>query len=63
MLMAKCPVQSHQPLWRIKSRSGDKKTILCLACEFEWDSKSKQYENLPVLTEEERKNHLIGKYD
>jgi len=62
--MAKCPVpQLHKQMWRITSRVGDKRTIFCLVCDFEWDSKSKQYEHLPVLTEEEKKNHLVGKYD
>jgi hypothetical protein len=34
-----------------------------LVCDFEWDSKSKQYEHLPRLTEEEKEKYLVGKYD
>ena len=61
--MAKCPVQSHKNSWRIKSQIGEKRTIYCLACDFEWDSKSKQYEHLPRLTKEEKDSHFVGKYD
>ena len=62
--MAKCQLpQSHRQLWRLKSKVGDKRTIFCLACDFEGNSKSKQYEHLPMLTEEEKEKHLVGKYD
>jgi hypothetical protein len=64
LFMAKCPQpQLHKTSWRIKSKDGDKRTIYCLVCDFEWESKSNQYEHLPKLTEEEKKIHLIGKYD
>jgi hypothetical protein len=62
--MAKCTQsKSHSHLWWIKKKAGNKVTVFCLACEFEWDSTGKQYEHLPMLTEEEKKKHLVGKYD
>lgn len=62
--MAKCPVpENHKHLWRIKKQNGTKKTVFCLACEFEWESESKQYDDLPQLSDEEKKKHLIGMYD
>mgnify|MGYP003429262772 CR=1 FL=1 len=62
--MAKCPQpKSHANLWRIKKKSGNSVTIRCLVCDSEWDSTSEQYKYLPMLTEEEKKRHLIDKHD
>lgn len=62
--MAKCKDErSHSHLWRLKKKVGNKKTIICLACEWEWESDSDKYNDLPRLTEEEKEKHLIGKYD
>jgi hypothetical protein len=62
--MAKCPQpELHKHLWRIKKIVGNKRIIFCLVCEFEWESESKQYERLPMLTEEEKENHLVDMYD
>ena len=62
--MARCLVPDlHKELWRISGRAGNQKTILCIACEFEWNSRSKKYDRLPPLTDEEKKKHLIGKYN
>ena len=62
--MAKCPKSKlHKDSWRIKKIVGKKRIIFCLACEFEWESESKQYEHLPMLTEKEKREHLVDMYD
>ena len=62
--MVKCKQErSHINLWRIKKKIGNRITIYCLVCNWEWESTSDRYNNLPRLTEVEKENHLIGKYD
>jgi hypothetical protein len=61
--MAKCKVSTHKNLWRIEVIRGNKRTILCLACDFRWESAGEQYKNLPFLSEEEKKKRLVGLYD
>lgn len=64
IVMAKCQSErTESESWRIKSRTGEKVTIYCLACNCKWDSESKKFYTLPRLTEEEMEKHLVDKYD
>ena len=63
--MAKCKCGS--PEWRRKKQKpkgkGIEYMLICLSCDWEWNSTADYARSLPSLTQEEKERHMLGKYD